>query len=202
MRQFALYTGKEVLKGILSDDLYEHFLLFSVAVSILVCPFLVKEYNSYAADLLVHFVEDGRKLYGDEFLVYNVHSLVHLASDAYVYGGLDECSAFPFENYLHQLKKLIRSGRHPRSQIVKRLNEIDKHKEELKRQPKAVFKTQKPNNAYVLSDVQCCEIISVMGENGDKERIVHCRIYEKLEPIFMHPCDSRIVVYKAHVRAH
>lgn len=200
LRQFAIYTGKVVLKGILSDELYEHFMLFSVALAILVCPHLVKEYNSYAEDLLVHFVEEGRKLYGDEFLVYNVHSMVHLASDAYTYGGLDECSAFPFENYLHQLKRLVRSGRNPLSQIVKRLSEIDKHREEIKTQPKAVVGTQKPNNAFALSDMQCCEVISAVGENGDKETMVLCRIYEKLEPFFMHPCDSRLIgVYKAQI---
>lgn len=113
MRQFALYTGKFVLKGILAEQLYEHFLVFSVALSILVCQRLAKPYNHNAEELLVYFIAQGRHLYGDKFLLYNVHSLVHLASDANLYGSLDECSAFSFENYLHQLKRLVCSGQNP-----------------------------------------------------------------------------------------
>lgn len=78
--QIALYTGKMVLKGVLPDKMYHHFLTFSVALCILISPGLAKEYNSYAGELLTFFVKQGRALYGTEFLVYNVHSMVHLAS--------------------------------------------------------------------------------------------------------------------------
>lgn len=81
LRQFALYTGKIVLKGVLPDKMYHHFLAFSVALCILVSPGLAREYNSYASELLTFFVEQGRALYGSPFLVYNVHSMVHLAYD-------------------------------------------------------------------------------------------------------------------------
>ncbi|KAF4097098.1 hypothetical protein G5714_023067 [Onychostoma macrolepis] len=64
LRQFALYTGKIVLKGIIAEQLYEHFLVFSVALSILVCPRLAKQYNHNAEELLVYFIAQGRHLYG------------------------------------------------------------------------------------------------------------------------------------------
>ena len=51
-RQFLLYIGKIVLKKILRQDLYEHFMTFSVAVAILVCPNLAKIYKNYAKELL------------------------------------------------------------------------------------------------------------------------------------------------------
>ena len=122
-RQFLLYTGKIVLKGILRSDLYDHFMIFSVAISILASPQLVQRYREYAHNLLVYFVSQCSHLYGDEFLVYNVHSMVHLAADVEELGSLDQYNAFMFENYLQHLKKLVRSGRNPIVQIAKRMGE-------------------------------------------------------------------------------
>lgn len=122
-RQFLLYTGVVVLQGVLSAELYQHFLLLSVAISILVSNDLAKEHCSYAEELLTKFVKDAAVLYGNEILVYNVHCLLHLAADVKVLGALDEFSAFPFENALGHLKKLVRKPQFPIQQVVLRLNE-------------------------------------------------------------------------------
>ena len=46
-------------------------------------------------------------IYGRSQFVYNVHGLIHLASDAKQFGTLNNISCFPFENFLQKLKKLI-----------------------------------------------------------------------------------------------
>ena len=69
--------------------------------------------------LMEYFVEQGKVLYRNEFQVYNVHSMIHLADEVQEYGSLDACSAFPFENYMQKLKRLIRSGKNPIVQIAK-----------------------------------------------------------------------------------
>ena len=74
----------------------------SVAVSILVSPNLVMNHVDYAHQLLEYFVESERNLYGPEFLIYNVHSLLHLTDDSRTYGSLEKFSAFMFENYLQE----------------------------------------------------------------------------------------------------
>lgn len=48
-----------------------------------------------------------------------------MCDDALRYGLLDSFSAFPFENFLNQLKRLVKSPTKPLEQIVKRLHEID-----------------------------------------------------------------------------
>ena len=73
-----LYTGKLILKGILTKCLYEHFLVFNVAMSILISPSLTTQHNSYAHELLLYFVDKCKELYDDQFLVYNVHAMTQL----------------------------------------------------------------------------------------------------------------------------
>ncbi|XP_078490295.1 uncharacterized protein LOC144746841 [Ciona intestinalis] len=123
LRQFLLYTGKIALRNILPSRLFKSFLSFSSAISILISPTLCKLHCDLAEQMLSNFVKDCKVYYGEEFLVYNVHSLLHLADEAKVYGCLECCSAFCFENYLQKLKKMVRSGKSPLVQVVKRLQE-------------------------------------------------------------------------------
>lgn len=122
-RQFLLYTGPIVLPGILSTNVYNHFMLLSAAITILVSPSLCQKYTDYAKSLLVSFVESAKTLYGQDFIVYNVHGLIHLADDVSRHGSLDSFSAFPFENELKALKRLVRKAQNPLAQCIRRLSE-------------------------------------------------------------------------------
>lgn len=56
--------------------------------------------------------------------MYSVHSLIHLlADDVRHFGPLDNVSAFPFESYLYQLKKIVRKSHQILPQILNRLRE-------------------------------------------------------------------------------
>src|SRR6218665_531926 len=122
-RQFLLYTGPVVLLNVLQPELYQNFLLLSVGISLLANPSLCSKYCEYANGLLVTFVKNAGVLYGKEMLIYNVHSLIHLAEDVQNYGAIDNFSAFPFENALGGLKKLIRKPNNILQQVVSRLSE-------------------------------------------------------------------------------
>ena len=122
-RQFLLYTGPVVLKGILPVHLLNHFLVLSVAIRLLLSSSMCSYYCDYAQKLLITFVQQADQLYGTEFLVYNVHSLIHIADDARLFGPLDNVSSFPFENYLQYIKKLVKSARQPLMQVIRRIIE-------------------------------------------------------------------------------
>ena len=122
-RLFLLYTGPVVLFGVLSDVVYNHFMLLSVGITLLISPKYCSAYADYAHSLLCLFVEQAKCLYGDDFVVYNVHGLTHLAADVKHHGSLDLCSAFPYENKLKELKTLVRKPSCPLPQIIRRLSE-------------------------------------------------------------------------------
>lgn len=126
-RSFLLYTGVIALHNLVDVAVYNHFLLFHCGIALLVSPKSVHNVINYefANHLLKTFVEHSENLYGPEFLIYNVHVLSHLCDDALHYGLLDSFSAFPFENFLNQLKRLLKSPTKPLEQIVKRLHEIN-----------------------------------------------------------------------------
>ncbi|XP_059196234.1 uncharacterized protein LOC131977004 [Centropristis striata] len=126
LRQFLLYTGSVALAPYLNSDLYNNFMLFYTGMCILVSPQLCSLYSNYANTLLTTFVSHFGELYGKDALVYNVHALVHLSADARLYGCLDSISAFPYENYLHKLKRFVRKPEFPLAQIIRRLSEVEK----------------------------------------------------------------------------
>lgn len=121
-----LYTGPIVLYGNIELEIYEHFLLFHSAILILDSKYHINNLGtSLAREFLNIFVKHSIHIYGIEFLVYNVHLLLHLADDVDIFGPLDNISAFPFENYLDYLKYLVHSLNKPLQQIHRRLKEIE-----------------------------------------------------------------------------
>ena len=122
-RQFLLYTGILVLKEHVKTEVYRHFLILSVAMHILLNPALCQLYCDYAQQLLLTFVKQVECIYGRDQLVYNVHGLLHLAHEANKFGSLDNISSFPYENFLHRLKRLIRKPSSPLQQVIRRLSE-------------------------------------------------------------------------------
>lgn len=131
-RQFLLYTGPLCLYGRLPDAMYSNFLLLSVAIRILASPVLSQELNSYAEILLKHFVQHFAALYGGNMVSYNVHSVIHLPADVRRHGPVDDFSAFPFENFLGQMKKMVRQPKNAVQQVVLRLDEMSRFEEPCK----------------------------------------------------------------------
>ena len=127
-RQFLLYSGPIVLRKVVAENVYEHFLTLSVAVAILLDSNddKRKAYIDYADKLLKYFVEGCKSIYCDFFVSYNVHSLLHIVDDVKKFNcSLNEISAFPFENHLHGIKRMVRTAKNPISQVTKRLSEVE-----------------------------------------------------------------------------
>ena len=127
-RQFLLYTGPVALHDVISDEMYKHFLTLCIAISILLDDDDEKRqaYLPYSQQLLHHFVENSSEFYGETFVVYNVHHLTHIHEDVQHHGtSLNAISAFPFENHLQRIKKLVKKSQNPIAQVTKRLSEFE-----------------------------------------------------------------------------
>ena len=194
-RQFLLYTGPIVLKGIVSKEVYEHFLALSVAISILLETNRERRntYLDYATKLLEFFVKNCQHIYGDSFTVYNVHSLLHLADDVRHFNcSLNEISCFPFENYMQQLKKHVRNGKSPIVQVAKRIAEISS----------SCQKVTHKRNFFKIGTVSesfkdCCFLLgdkfAFVREKRDDGNLV-CDVFSEsqVESFYCGPADSKL----------
>ncbi|XP_076621593.1 uncharacterized protein LOC143341998 [Colletes latitarsis] len=125
-RLFLLYLGPILLKKILPNILYNHFLLLHAAMRILLHNklHLDVEWLNKAREMLIQFVNDSSILYGREYSIYNVHNLVHITDDVQnLKYSLEELSCFPFENYLGKLISMLRRWNKPLAQVIRRLSE-------------------------------------------------------------------------------
>lgn len=123
LRFFLLYSGPVVLKSVLRSDRYKNFLALHCATFLVSSPTLCTQYVDYAESLYKHFVETFAILYGTDRVSYNVHCVLHLANDVRNFGPVDAFSAFPFENNMQFLKRLLRGQNTPLAQLYNRLKE-------------------------------------------------------------------------------
>lgn len=124
-RTFLLYLSPIVLKQFFeSEEITDHFLNFYCAIQICSRHDQPPENYAVARSLINDFLEGIKILYGPQLFCSNVHNLVHLIDDVERFGPLDSFDAYPFESRLYTLKRLIRSGNLPLSQVSKRITEI------------------------------------------------------------------------------
>ena len=111
-----------------------------------------------------HFVSESPKYYTQCFVVYNVHSLIHLSDDLREEHSLNDINAFPFENYLQSLKKMVRNGNNPIAQVAKRLHQLEEHGLKVGKKCFSKISIHKPNNCFYLSNNN---IVILTAEKGE-----------------------------------
>ena len=189
-RQFLLYHGPIVLKGIVENDVYEHFLCLHVAITLLLKKNVEKSQLLFATDLLQWFVKNAVHVYGPTFTVYNVHGLSHLGDDVLNFGAdLNQISAFKFENFMQKMKKCVRSSKNPVAQVVKRTEEV-KSCNKLKTNDKTMkIKTTGKDSIFMNEQGDICIVENINGTS------VTCSVISKryLESFYLSPIDSKLL---------
>lgn len=109
---FLHYLSITVLKDSLPLEYYQHFLLFFCAITICSSKFLLNTY-----------IESFITMYGEQFIVSNVHNLTHIVDEVREFGELSTFDTYPFESCLYQLKRLLRHGYLPLEQVARRITE-------------------------------------------------------------------------------
>ncbi|KYN01402.1 hypothetical protein ALC62_07806, partial [Cyphomyrmex costatus] len=144
LRFLVLYAGPVIFKNILNPNLYDHFLLLHVALRIL-CMKNAQSYLKKYFLLLPQF-------YGEESHVLNAHYLLHLADDVQLEHTLNDISAFPFENQLRLMNKLLRTANKPLAQICRRIHEKNIINKKVTIQPvlSIIRQTKVPDNRQLL----------------------------------------------------
>ncbi|XDV31420.1 hypothetical protein PO909_034109 [Leuciscus waleckii] len=124
--QYIYYGLEGGISRVLSQNdafrqLYAHFVTLTVAVSIMLDSDERKRaaYLDFSAELMRHFVSSCPALYGKTFTVYNVHALLHIHEDVSRFRcSINDICCFPYENYLQQIKRLVRTGQNPLAQVM------------------------------------------------------------------------------------
>lgn len=188
-RTFLLYSGPVALKNILSVEKYNHFMLLSVGVRM-----LLNKNNSQwiplARKCLEEFIAGVTEFYSSRFITYNMHSLIHLADDAEKFGSIESVSAFPFENYMQDLKHMLRGQSNCLAQVIRRVFERESvttlfNQEKENDITKCKFSNKKGDNCFLLKNGQVC---LVKNHTAD---IAEVRPFSFKQPFFHYPIESQ-----------
>lgn len=213
-RQFLLYTGPVVLICVgMRENLLEHCISLSIAIRILCDPQSCNKSKTrdYAGSLLTRFVSSYGGIYGEHYISYNVHNLIHLPNEVKKFGSLDEFSCFPFENHLQVIKNKISNSGKPLEEIINRIHEVNLSEPNANRTMKDypivyctsrgeikylefdgfIISRKDRDNCCILNDKSVIVVKDIIREhNGDYVRAKHL---ENIGSLYTKPCDSQIL---------
>lgn len=133
--QFAGFTAEQwllwttlysplVLRGILPENNYTHWCIFSRACSLLSFPHINVSDVEEADKLLVTFCKGFQELYGEEECTPNLHMHCHLKTCIMDVGPLHSFWCFSFERYNGILEKMQKSWQGPEIQLAQKFSAL------------------------------------------------------------------------------
>lgn len=97
-RNLIYYTLIYVLKDIMIEDIYEHFVLYVIFIRILTKNKLNDSDFELSQLLIEEFVKNFDSIYGSKNMQPNLHAHLHLSEQCSIkFGPLDKMSGHPFE---------------------------------------------------------------------------------------------------------
>lgn len=192
-RQFLLYSGPVILKMYLPKRYYMNFLCLHCAIRILATEKLCLKYNNYANQLIIYFIKDFEDIYGVEFINHNVHNLSHLAEEVSKFGALDNFSAFKYENFMHTIKRKVKTSNHPLSQIIKRMQEFEKYNNCFTTENFGVLNQEidvtERNRYFVTKNKEIIKVKSKVNLSPTNSTLLAVKL-KSWSPYFNIPCNS------------
>ena len=196
LRSSLLYTGYIFLKGIVSCDMYELYLKLTVAMNILHTENDVRRnlLLNFARELLLEFVRDSQQLLGQGFIVYNVHCMSHIPDDVEKFqSSVNEFSAFPYENHLQVIKKMVKGPCNPLAQVCGRLAERAKQNYYQRGKIIQPFISTRMKDSMFYLDITREFVMIQRRRRRDNRYDVLVFSADQTEDFFQRPCPSRLV---------
>lgn len=169
-------------------------------------PELCITFNAYANSLLIWFVSNYGKIYGYEYISFNVHNLVHIAKDVQHFGCLDNFSCFKYENYMQKVKRKLHQSGKPLQELSNRLFEESRlpiHSYRIMQYPIIIWKHNKIlylkfknfkvglnniDNCVLLNNNSVAFILEIFEESNILYALAQCFI--NATSFFTTPCPS------------
>ena len=218
-RTFLCYTSPYILYALFDYPVvYRHFMCLVVAMRLLLTPQMSSEMIACARNYLEAFIDRTPNIYGNEAMVYNMHSLRHVADDCEKFGSLDTICSFPYESYLGKLKSYIKRPGKELEQVVKRVHEqcnfqvpphpqdnfasllyehtngpvAGYHEDNVKQFCEVKFEGKmyrlKGPDNVLYCDVGFCVVKNILSQNSHVVLIV--QKFKIVEDVFTYPCKS------------
>lgn len=124
-RTFGLYLGMLVLRNNVKDYIYKHFLLYFCALNTISSKHHLKRLLPIAEWCYNLFVERFKIIYGAQHFTSNLHNMIHLMDDVKRFGAINTFSTYPFEGVVFKIRRLLRFGNLPLSQVARRIIELE-----------------------------------------------------------------------------
>ncbi|KAK3931696.1 Ribosome hibernation promoting factor [Frankliniella fusca] len=119
-RNWLLFYALPCLKGLLKDKYLDHFKLLSVGTSVLLQGSVSKEDARYVHRLYQLFVINYERYFGEEFMYYNIHLLLHVVQGVMRFGPLFTHNAFMYESRNRHLLQLHKNPFNAVKEICKK----------------------------------------------------------------------------------
>lgn len=125
---WLIHYSLPCLKDLLPLDALESYGLFVPTIHMLLRAHITEEELIQCKIDLIQFVAHCQVWYGEEFMTFNVHCLLHLVDSVKKNGPLSVCSAFGFESNIGPLKQSVTGSKGVSEQIANRALQLSTFK--------------------------------------------------------------------------